>query len=84
MRDLTGCFEQQQALLGGTDRNPPSARSGYDIGVIDMRFETEQRECKSILTGPPFGVASTRIAPRLGENGNNLVAKLDRPETNGR
>src|SRR5205823_13774409 len=58
-------------------KESPTPRFLDEVFVVLRRLEAEQRKSKPVLTAR-FSVAPAAVAPGLGENGNNLIRKIDR------
>src|SRR6185437_12679621 len=70
------CLEQQQTVLRRSREESASARFLDQMLVIFRRLEAEQREAKPILTAR-FAVTAAGVATGLGENGHDLIRKID-------
>src|SRR5207248_963353 len=58
-------------------KEPATPRFLDEVLVVLSRLEAEQRKSKPVLAAR-FSVAPAAIAPGLGENGNDLIRKIDR------
>src|SRR5207302_9961490 len=77
MGQRCGSFEQQQTVFRRRRKEPATARFLHEVFVVLRRLEAEQRKSKPVLAAR-FSVAPAAIAAGLGEDGNDLMRKIDR------
>ena len=79
MRHLSGRFQQQQALVGCCQKQPPAARLFTTMFEVFRRLEAEQRQLKPVLAAAGLGVADPRIAAGLGQHRHDIVDEAHGP-----
>lgn len=69
--ELRGCFLEQEAIGRGGGLDASSAGIGDDGAEVHVGVETQQGECKSVLTAG-LAVAGAGVATTSGENGLDI------------
>jgi hypothetical protein len=77
VRENGRAFEEEQTAIGRSGEEPASARFLHEMLVIFRRFKAEQRKAESVLARR-LAVAPAAVATSLGEDGCDLVRKIDR------
>src|SRR5439155_2472959 len=72
-------LEEQKAVSGRGGEKPSAAGLFDQVLIILGGFKSEQREPEPILAAGLAMTAAT-VAARFGENGDDLVCKIDRPD----
>ena len=75
-RGADGLGQQQAPIRGGRKQTPPAAFLDQVL-VVFGRLEAQQRELEAVLAAG-FAVATAAVAAELGEDGHDLIGKVDR------
>ncbi|MCB1079905.1 MAG: hypothetical protein KDM64_18950, partial [Verrucomicrobiae bacterium] len=76
MRDLSGGFHDQQAMLRRGRKNAPTAGLANEVIMIVPGLVAEQGQSEVVLA-TRFSVAASSVAPVFGEYGNDFVGEID-------